>query len=173
MPKISDYLAALFSNQLSHPNLILSLIINPCSISFKIMYPSLNLTLFLAFISQILASCWRFGVPSFNTESMSPTLFKILNQNKYDSNLLLSGVIFLGGGCAHQIDVRYILDYWWPDPILFCLNLSIRQHRASIRPIPGRLSPVDSQFGLNFMILVDHPWMGTTQRKWNEVLHLH
>jgi len=39
-------LAALFSNQLSHLTLILSLIINPCSIPFKIMYPSLNLTLF-------------------------------------------------------------------------------------------------------------------------------
>jgi len=46
MPKISENLAALFSNQLSHLNLILSLIINPCSITFKIMYPSLNLTLF-------------------------------------------------------------------------------------------------------------------------------
>ena len=39
-------LAVLFSNQLSHLNLILSLVINPCSISFKIMYPSLKLTLF-------------------------------------------------------------------------------------------------------------------------------
>ena len=46
MPKISENLAALFSNQLSHPNLILSLKINPCSITFKKMYPSLNLTLF-------------------------------------------------------------------------------------------------------------------------------
>ena len=47
MPKILENLAALFSNQLSHLNLILSLIINRCSISFNIIvYPSLNLTLF-------------------------------------------------------------------------------------------------------------------------------
>ena len=53
MPKISENLATLFSNQLSHLNLILSLIINPCSITFKKMYPSLNLTLFSFHISDL------------------------------------------------------------------------------------------------------------------------
>ena len=91
--------------------------------------------------------------PSFNTESMSPTLFKILNQNKYDSNLLLSGVIFLGGGCAHQIDVKYILDYWWPDPIPFCLNLSI-------------LRSLMAKDMMSFTIVGPQPW-------WEESISLH
>ena len=44
---------------------------------------------------------------------MSPTLFKLLNHNKYDTNSLISGVIFLGDGSVHQIDVKYILNYWF------------------------------------------------------------
>jgi hypothetical protein len=77
------------------------------------MYPSLFLTLFQP---SYLRSWHRMKIrgyehPSFNTESMSPTLFKLLNHNKYDTNSIISSVIFLGDGSVHQIDVKYILNY--------------------------------------------------------------
>ena len=47
---------------------------------------------------------------------------------------------------AHQIDMKDIFKFG--DPILsFSALIFIRQHRALIRPIPGRFSPVDSQSG--------------------------